>query len=147
MFKLYFYCGRSIILLVRYIPGKILGKFLQNSWKNFWKIFRFWKIFWKIMWHEKLFGKLYAEIFGKFYAVPLYTYNNPVHFSENLGKCFTLNAAVPKILTKLSQKKRSSAYQPNFLSHKYAEHLIGTLSPCETSIVNLPAEFEPLTVA
>ena len=28
-----------------------------------------------------------------------------------------------------------------------AEHLIGTLSPCEISIVNLPAEFEPLTVA
>lgn len=28
-----------------------------------------------------------------------------------------------------------------------AEHLIGTLSPCETSIVYLPAEFEPLTVA
>ena len=28
-----------------------------------------------------------------------------------------------------------------------AEHLIGTLSPCETSINCLPAEFEPLTVA
>lgn len=28
-----------------------------------------------------------------------------------------------------------------------AEHPIGTLSPCGTSIVNLPAEFEPLTVA
>lgn len=28
-----------------------------------------------------------------------------------------------------------------------AEHLIGTLSPCETSIVYLSAEFEPLTVA
>lgn len=28
-----------------------------------------------------------------------------------------------------------------------AEHLIGTLSPCETSIVYLLAEFEPLTIA
>ena len=28
-----------------------------------------------------------------------------------------------------------------------AEHSIGTLSPCGTSIVVLPAEFEPLTVA
>ena len=28
-----------------------------------------------------------------------------------------------------------------------AEHPIGTLTPCEASIVLLPAEFEPLTVA
>ena len=31
--------------------------------------------------------------------------------------------------------------------YKYAEHLIGTLTPCETSIVYLLAEFEPLTIA
>lgn len=35
-----------------------------------------------------------------------------------------------------------------FISIKVAaEHLIGTLSPCETSIVDLLAEFEPLTMA
>ena len=31
--------------------------------------------------------------------------------------------------------------------NKTAEHPIGTLAPCGTSIVYLPAEFEPLTVA
>ncbi len=61
---------------------------------------------------EKVFGKLYAEVFRKIYARSLYTYNNPVHFSENsyenLGKCFTLSAAILKILAKISHKKRSS---------------------------------------